>query len=171
MRGPLATQPLKKKRQLPVSTPYRIASLTKLFTSISVMQLVEKGELALSTKAVDLIPELRTLRAKESWIEAITVRSLLTHTAGLPTHSALPLGPGEVDPQRRAGGFYQDWQSKSCSFNPIGTQGTRISGWTSLASSLRSSGLPFEAYLQRFIFDPGAMSSAHFPNEPNARNA
>ena len=34
----------------------------------------------------------------------------------------------------------------------------------------RSSGLPFEAYLQRFIFDPLAMSSAHFPNGPNALN-
>ena len=162
---------IEEEKAATLSTPYRIASLTKLFTSISVMQLVEKGELALSTKAVDLIPELRTLRAKESWIEAITVRSLLTHTAGLPTHSALPLGPGEVDPSEARRRLLSGLAKQELLFQP-----NRYSKYSNLGLDLagliveRSSGLPFEAYLQRFIFDPLAMSSAHFPNGPNALN-
>lgn len=158
-------------RAATLSTPYRIASLTKLFTSIAVMQLVEKGELSLSTKVVDRIPELRSLRSEESWIEAITVRSLLTHTAGLPTHSALPLGPGEVDPSEARRRLLSGLANQELLFHP-----NRYSKYSNLGLDLagliveRSSGLPFEAYLQRFIFDPLAMSSAHFPNTPAALN-
>ena len=160
---------IEQERAATLRTPYRIASLTKLFTSISVMQLVEKGELSLSTKVVDLIPELRTLRAEESWIEAITVRSLLTHTAGLPTHPALPLGPGEADPSEARRRLLSGLANQELLFPP-----NRYSKYSNLGLDLaglmveRSSGLPFEAYLQRFIFVPLAMPSAHFPNTPAA---
>ena len=135
------------------STTYRIASLTKLFTSISVMQLVETGELALSTKAVDLIPELRTLRAKESWIEAITVRSLLTHTAGLPTHSALPLGPGEVALRGAPTAFIRTAKQRLL-FQP--NRYSVLESQLDLAGLIveRSSGLPFGACLQRLLRPP-----------------
>ena len=117
------------------------------------MQLVEKGELALSTKAVDLIPELRTLRAKESWIEAVTVRSLLTHTAGLPTHSALPLGPGEVDPSEARRRLLSGLAKQELLFQP-----NRYSKYSNLGLDLagliveRSSGAALRGVPSAFYF-------------------
>ncbi|KHN97730.1 Beta-lactamase/transpeptidase-like protein [Metarhizium album ARSEF 1941] len=69
------------------------ASLTKLATSISVLQLVERGQLDLDADLRPLIPELRQARILRGFddddkpvIEAntrpITMRQLLTHTSG-----------------------------------------------------------------------------------------
>jgi CubicO group peptidase (beta-lactamase class C family) len=160
---------LEEERAATLGTPYRIASLTKVFTSIAVMQLVERGELSLSTQVAELIPELRTLRAEESWLEAITVRSLLTHTAGLPTHPAIPLNPGEVDPLEARQRLLSGLANQGLLFPP-----NRYSKYSNLGFDLagliveRTSGMPFEAYLQRFIFTPLAMDSARFPSSPRA---
>lgn len=69
---------------------YFIASCTKLLTAVAVMQLVEKGTLELDDAAQteSLCPELRGLQvlradgALEEKQVAITLRMLLSHTAG-----------------------------------------------------------------------------------------
>ena len=73
---------------------FRIASMTKPVTSVAAMQLVERGLIELDVAAVDYLPELGralvvdgldsengayTLRPPQT---AITLRHLLTHTAG-----------------------------------------------------------------------------------------
>lgn len=63
-----------EKRLNNIQTKFRIASLNKLFTAISIVQLVEEGKLKLSTK-ID--------RYFDSKFNGITVHELLTHTSGL----------------------------------------------------------------------------------------
>ncbi len=64
-------------------TVFRIASLTKVFTAVAVMQLVERGQVDLDApvsgylRAYDLIPVASEHRP-------VTLRHLLTHTAGIP---------------------------------------------------------------------------------------
>ncbi len=64
-------------------TVFRIASITKTFTAIAVMQLVEQGLLDLDAPANDYLRAYRLIPAKASFQPA-TVRHLLTHTAGVP---------------------------------------------------------------------------------------
>jgi uncharacterized protein YbbC (DUF1343 family)/CubicO group peptidase (beta-lactamase class C family) len=72
-----------KREPMTVDTIFDLASLTKIFaTTASVMKLVEQGKLRLSDPAVKYIPELGTVGATE-WKRDITLRHLLTHTAGL----------------------------------------------------------------------------------------
>lgn len=59
-------------------TIYDMASVTKLFTSIMVMQLVEQGQLELDATYATYVPEFGN-NGKES----ITIRQMLTHTSGL----------------------------------------------------------------------------------------
>ncbi|WP_298177402.1 serine hydrolase [Saccharomonospora sp.] len=59
-------------------TIFDIASVTKLFTSIAVMQLVERGEVDLDRPVAVYLPEFG-VNGKQD----ITVRQLLTHTSGL----------------------------------------------------------------------------------------
>jgi CubicO group peptidase (beta-lactamase class C family) len=66
-------------RPLHIDGVFNILSVSKAFTDVIVLSLIERGELALTTRVGDIIPELNA-RAKE----AVTVFNLLTHTAGSP---------------------------------------------------------------------------------------
>lgn len=65
-------------------TIFDIASITKIFTSIAVMQLFEEGTLSIEDAVVTYIPEFA-----ENNKEKITIRQLLTHTSGF--ESGIPL--------------------------------------------------------------------------------
>jgi CubicO group peptidase (beta-lactamase class C family) len=64
-------------------TVFRIASITKTFTAIAVMQLCEQGLVDLDAPANDYLSSYRLIPARSSFGPA-TVRHLLTHTAGIP---------------------------------------------------------------------------------------
>jgi CubicO group peptidase (beta-lactamase class C family) len=64
------------KRAVTPETRFRIASITKMFTAVSVMQLVERGQIGLDDRVARYLPDAP--HAAE-----ITIRQLLTHTSGL----------------------------------------------------------------------------------------
>lgn len=70
------------------STPFFIASTTKLYTTAIIMRLRQRGQLSLGDRVVDLIPGLPPLhvRAGVDSTAEITVTHLLTHTSGLPDY-------------------------------------------------------------------------------------
>ena len=77
-------------REVPARAPvdtgtvFRIASMTKSFTAAAILQLRDAGKLSLDTPAERYVPELRALRGPTSDAPRITVRDLLTHSAGFP---------------------------------------------------------------------------------------
>ena len=64
-------------------TVFRIASITKTFTAVAVMQLWEQGLVDLDTPANAYLRAFQLVPAHTDWREA-TLRHLLTHTAGVP---------------------------------------------------------------------------------------
>ncbi|WP_020669699.1 serine hydrolase domain-containing protein [Amycolatopsis nigrescens] len=86
-------------QQLPMRTDtiFDLASISKLFTSIAVLQLVERGQLELAAPVVRYLPEFG-VHGKES----ITVEQLLTHTSGFDADPTPSLWAGYPDiPSRR----------------------------------------------------------------------
>jgi CubicO group peptidase (beta-lactamase class C family) len=70
---------LADKRPLEKNSVFNLFSITKAFTNLLVFQAIERGDLALTTRIVDVIPDFSGgLREK------ITVLHLLTHRSGLP---------------------------------------------------------------------------------------
>jgi len=67
------------------STTFRIASMTKSFTAAAVLALRDDGALALDDPAQDYVPELRGLDPATADSPRISIRNLLTMTAGFPT--------------------------------------------------------------------------------------
>lgn len=65
-------------------TLYRIGSITKTFTTALVMSLRDEGKLALDAPAEQYWPEFAAIEYPFADAERITLRHLLTHTAGLP---------------------------------------------------------------------------------------
>ena len=64
---------------------YRIASMTKSFTASALLILRDRGLLALDAPVSDYVPELRDLALPTTDSSPITLRDLVTMSAGLPT--------------------------------------------------------------------------------------
>jgi CubicO group peptidase (beta-lactamase class C family) len=78
-------------------TIFDIASMTKLFTSLAAVQLIERGSLGLNTPVATYIPQFAA-----NGKGAITIRNLLTHTSGLPADPSPSLCDYATDDERWA---------------------------------------------------------------------
>ena len=65
-------------------TDFRIASMTKSFISVAILQLRDAGRIRLDDLASRYVPELAGQKGPASDAPAITIRELLTHSAGFP---------------------------------------------------------------------------------------
>ena len=66
-------------------TKFRIASFTKPFTAMLILQLAEEGKLKLDGKLTQYLPEFPKEKGED-----ITIHQLLTHTAGITGESRIP---------------------------------------------------------------------------------
>jgi len=71
-----------EKRKVDEDTIYHWASITKTFTGIAIMQLRDRGLLKLDDPVVKYIPELRRVHNPYGDMSEITIRHLMTHSAG-----------------------------------------------------------------------------------------
>ena len=78
-RGSVGESSRKTKIPLNIYSKFRIASITKAFTVVLVLQLYEQGKLKLDQTLSELLPEFKNRKAKK-----VTIHHLLTHTSGLP---------------------------------------------------------------------------------------
>lgn len=78
-------QDLETKRPVTPDSLFRIASMTKAFTALTILSLRDEGKLALDAPADTYVPELRGWKYPTDDSPRIRVRDLLTHTAGLVT--------------------------------------------------------------------------------------
>src|SRR3954447_1212070 len=75
---------LAAKAPVDADTVFRIASMTKSFTAIAILKLRDEGRLSLDDPAERYVPELKDLQYPTSDAPRITVRHLLSHSAGFP---------------------------------------------------------------------------------------
>ncbi len=73
-------------------TAFRIGSITKLFTALTALRLHDEGRLDLDGPAAAVLPELHRLTYPSADARPLSVRDILTHTAGLPQVLDLPPG-------------------------------------------------------------------------------
>jgi len=82
------------RRKADADTLYSICSISKLFTSIAVMQLRDAGKLDLDEGIGDSVPWFASLTDAHPADEPISIRRALTHSAGLPRESDSPYWSG-----------------------------------------------------------------------------
>ena len=73
-----------------VSTPFRVASVTKTLVAVVVLQLVDGGRLLLDEPVIDLLTNSAVGDGLSSLLEGVTIRDLLAHTSGLPDTARSP---------------------------------------------------------------------------------
>jgi uncharacterized protein YbbC (DUF1343 family)/CubicO group peptidase (beta-lactamase class C family) len=142
-------------------TVFDIASLTKpLGTTLAVLSLVERGKIQLDAPLGTYLPEFKP-RLLNRAFKDITVRRMLTHSAGFP---AVPRNGAIAVGFPRAA---RELASLKLDYTP-GT-GTQYSdtGFILLAEIVRRvSGLTLDQYLARWLFGPLGLSDTTF--HPNA---
>jgi CubicO group peptidase (beta-lactamase class C family) len=74
-------------------TGFAIASVSKIFTATAIMRLVHQGRLALDVPITTYLPDLKL--ADQAAQESITLRHLLTHTAGILGDNFVDHGRGD----------------------------------------------------------------------------
>lgn len=132
-------------------TVFRIGSITKSFTALAVLQLWEKGRLALEDPLAKYLPETPT-----AW-RAVTLHHLLTHTSGVPDVSQAPAYKDYGDPQRIEKAL-ESMKDKPLQFEP-GSRFTYSNGGYRLLGRVveKVSGMKYEDFMAANILVPAGM--------------
>jgi CubicO group peptidase (beta-lactamase class C family) len=82
--GGIGYTDIAKKLPVDATSEFRIASMTKSLTAMAILKLRDEGKLKLDDPAYLYIPEMKGTKYLTKDATPITVRNLLTHTAGYP---------------------------------------------------------------------------------------
>ena len=82
--GAAGFRELASKSPVDADTVFRIASMTKSFTAMSILKLRDEGKLSLDDLAERYVPEMKGLVYPTTDSPRITVRHLLSHSTGFP---------------------------------------------------------------------------------------
>lgn len=159
------------KAQVETTTVFRIASMTKSFTAVSVMQLRDAGKISLDVPAERYVPELAKLRYATSDAPRITVRDLLTHSAGFPEDN--PWGDQQL---ARTDAELSQMIERGIPFSTSPSTGYEYSnfGFAILGRLVRNvSGMPYTKYVRENVLKPLGMtvSTLQFSDVPAGRLA
>jgi CubicO group peptidase (beta-lactamase class C family) len=137
-------------------TVYSVCSISKLFTSVALMQLWEAGKLSLDDDVSKHLPTFAIQRSDPD-SAPITLRALMTHFSGLPREGDLPYWSSANFPSREQ--LYGNLREQR-TFARVGEryQYSNI-GMAVLGDVIAAvSGMPYEQYVQQRILAPLAMT-------------
>jgi CubicO group peptidase (beta-lactamase class C family) len=140
-------------------TRFRLGSITKQFTAMVILQLVEQGKLKLDGKLTDYLPDYR----KDTG-ERVTVHHLLTHTSGIPSYTGLPgFFQNESRDPYTVADFVKKYASHDLEFEPGSKFAYNNSGYFLLGAIVEKvTGKPYEQVLKENIFDPLGMKNTGY---------
>ena len=142
------------------TTVFRIASMTKSFTALAILKLRDSGKLSLEDPVEKWLPEFARLRLPTRDTAPLSIRQLLSHSAGLPEDN--PWGDQQLAASEAD---LTQWLLRGIPFSTA--PGTRYE-YSNYAFGLlgrivaKASGVPYESYVEREILAKLHMSSSTF---------
>ena len=138
---------------------FRIASITKQFTAVAILQLMEQGKLDLQDEITRFIPDYPTRGNK------ITIEHLLTHTSGITDYSALRdtlRSQGDLTPVQMINIF----KNLPMQFAPGTKWEYSNSGYFLLGYIIEKiTGKTYGQYLEDHIFKPLGMEQSQYASD------
>ncbi|GIG38174.1 serine hydrolase domain-containing protein [Cellulomonas pakistanensis] len=140
----------------PDRTLFRPGSVSKLVTATAVMQLVESGDVDLDTDVAEYVD----VDVPRAFDDPITLRHLLTHTAGFEERIRGLIGPEGTPVDLRAALATDPPEQvyRPGTVPAYSNYGNALAGYV----VERVSGEPFERYVQEHVLDPAGMRTATF---------
>ncbi|MBC7843652.1 MAG: serine hydrolase [Gemmatimonadaceae bacterium] len=147
------------------NTVYRVGSVSKLFTDIGVMQLVERGIIDLDAPVQRYLP---TFRPRNTSGTAITLRQLMSHYAGLVREP--PVGHYFDDRSPTLASTVASLNATSLVYAPGTTPKYSNAAIATVGYLLEQrSRTPFARYLQAAVLQPMGLTSSAFELTPALR--
>ena len=156
----IGTQELDQKRPVTADSLFRIASMTKSFTALSVLKLRDEGKLSLDALAETYVPEMRGWRYPTSDSPRIRVRDLLNHTAGFVTDDPWgdrqqPLPEADFTALLRTGVPFTRTPGTAMEYSNL--------GYALLGRIVANvSGMPYRRYVEQNLLNPLGMTSSGY---------
>ncbi len=160
---------LSEGRPVDSRTIYHWASITKTFTAIAIMQLRDRGLISLDDPIVRYVPELRDVHNPFGSMEHVTIRHLMSHSAGFRSSTWPWAGSAEWHPHEPT-----EWSQlvsmipyTEIRFEPGSKYRYSNPGFVFLGRVIEKvSGDVYEAYVDKNIFRPLGMRRAYFDVTP-----
>jgi len=149
-------------KKIPVTSAslFRIASMSKSFTCMAIVKLRDEGKLSLDDPAAAYIPELKNLKYPTADAPVITIRHLMTHSAGFPEDN--PWGDRQLADTDKE---LMDFIGKQISFsNPPGIAYEYSNVGFALQGKIisRVSGMRYQDYIKQHILEPLGMKNSTY---------
>ncbi|HSP12735.1 MAG TPA: serine hydrolase [Salegentibacter sp.] len=140
-------------------TKHRLGSITKQFTAMVILQLVEDGKLELDKPISNYLPDYSGPAA-----DKVTIHHLLNHSSGIPSYTSFP---GFFENQSRdpypPGEFVKTFADSTLQFTPGEKFAYNNSGYFLLGHIIEEvSGKSYEEMLQENIFEPLGMTNSGY---------
>jgi CubicO group peptidase (beta-lactamase class C family) len=169
--GSFGVRDLNSRAPVTTDTAFRIASMTKSVTALAVLKLRDTGRLSLEDPVSRWIPEFARMERPTRDTAPLTVRQLLSHSAGLPEDN--PWGDQQLS---ATDAMMDEWLAKGIPFStPPGTRYEYSNYAFGLLGRVvtRASGVPYEQYARDEILSKLHMdgSTFQFAEVPAARRA
>ena len=153
-------------------TKFRLGSITKQFTAMLTLQLVEQGKIKLDAKISDYLTDYR-----QDIGQKVTIHHLLTHTSGIPSYTGQPGFFENVSRNPyKVGDFVKKYTSGELEFEPGSKFSYNNSGYFLLGAIIeRVTGKAYEQALKELILrsswyeEHGLRSSRHAYPETRIR--
>ena len=149
-----------KKTSVTTQSVFRIASMSKSFTALAILQLRDAGKLRLDDSVQQYVPELKKVTHLTQDAPPITIRHLLTHAAGFPEDNPwgdrqLADSPDEFIELLEAGISFSNVPGVAYEYSNL--------GFTLLGSIItRVSGQPYQQYIHENILEPLGMDDTYW---------
>jgi CubicO group peptidase (beta-lactamase class C family) len=162
--GTAGHRELASRAAVDTSTVFRIASMSKSFAAAAILQLRDQGRLSLDDPAERYVPELAALRDGTGDAPRITIRHLLSHSAGFPEDNPwgdqqLAATEAELSAMMRGGIPFSTAPGTTYEYSNF--------GYAILGRIVANvSGMTYERYLDERILRPLGMTSTTL--EPGA---
>lgn len=141
------------------------ASVSKPFVATAIMQLVEAGKMKLEDKLIDYLPYFVM---KDQRYLNITIKHILNHSSGIPDVQNYEWDKPQYD-DGAAERYSRSFDKVSLDFSPGEEFSYSNASFDILADVIaKVSGLSFEDYMTKHIFEPIGMVNSTFykPNVP-----
>lgn len=160
---------LETERPVDAQTIYHWASNTKMLTSIAIMQLRDRGLLKLDDPILEYIPELKAVHNPYGEMKEITIRHLMSHSAGFrsptwPWGGDQPWHPHEPTHWQQLVAMFP---YTKILFEPGSKYSYSNPGIIFLGRVIELlTGDDYEVYIDKNIFKPLAMVNSYFDHTP-----
>jgi CubicO group peptidase (beta-lactamase class C family) len=157
------------RQRVDARTIFHWGSITKTLTAISIMQLRDRHRLSLDQPITRWVPELRKVHDPYGMIDSISLRMLLSHSAGFqnPTWPYVQGKPWEPFEPTTWNQLVAMMPYQELHFRPGTRFGYSNPGFIYLARVIEQlSGDPWEGYVQKNIFAPLGLEHSYFGGTP-----